>query len=239
MGHAMKSLLTFAIAATVIAAPASAVTYDVFSSFDGVNNPAGPYTFGYISADLSTFTAFSTANFTSLEGGQLSVLTGPEAALGAYKNVSGSAFTAFTTADVPAGALFLHPGPSLFSAIVFTAPTSAVYKLTLAAKLLSNSTITGTDVVFGFIDGNTVLPQTSFSLTQATPANSFNGMGPLVAGKSVFVAVGPAGDYQFDSTQVTFTLSNNVPEPASWALLIVGFGLTGTVLRRRRTMATA
>ena len=29
----------------------------------------------------------------------------------------------------------------------------------------------------------------------------------------------------------------SVPEPASWALLIVGFGLTGAVLRRRRVVA--
>ncbi len=30
-----------------------------------------------------------------------------------------------------------------------------------------------------------------------------------------------------------------VPEPASWAMLIAGFGLTGAVLRRRRMLATA
>lgn len=31
----------------------------------------------------------------------------------------------------------------------------------------------------------------------------------------------------------------NVPEPASWALLIAGFGLTGAVLRRRRETVAA
>ena len=30
-----------------------------------------------------------------------------------------------------------------------------------------------------------------------------------------------------------------VPEPASWALMIAGFGLLGTVLRRRQTFAAA
>ena len=33
--------------------------------------------------------------------------------------------------------------------------------------------------------------------------------------------------------------SGAVPEPASWALMITGFGLTGAALRRRRTMAVA
>jgi hypothetical protein len=30
-----------------------------------------------------------------------------------------------------------------------------------------------------------------------------------------------------------------IPEPASWALLIAGFGLTGAAMRRRRALATA
>jgi hypothetical protein len=30
-----------------------------------------------------------------------------------------------------------------------------------------------------------------------------------------------------------------VPEPSSWAMLIIGFGLVGATLRRRRGMAAA
>jgi hypothetical protein len=30
-----------------------------------------------------------------------------------------------------------------------------------------------------------------------------------------------------------------VPEPASWAMLIAGFGLTGAAMRRRRQQALA
>lgn len=37
-----------------------------------------------------------------------------------------------------------------------------------------------------------------------------------------------------------FTAGGTVPEPASWALLIAGFGLTGAMMRRRReTIVTA
>ncbi|OYU34252.1 PEPxxWA-CTERM sorting domain-containing protein [Novosphingobium sp. PASSN1] len=39
--------------------------------------------------------------------------------------------------------------------------------------------------------------------------------------------------------QVIGTAAAAVPEPASWALLIAGFGLTGAALRRHRALATA
>jgi hypothetical protein len=37
-------------------------------------------------------------------------------------------------------------------------------------------------------------------------------------------------------TPVIITTNTTVPEPASWAMLITGFGLTGAALRRRRTI---
>ena len=37
----------------------------------------------------------------------------------------------------------------------------------------------------------------------------------------------------------TFTLSGAVPEPASWALMIVGFGLVGVSMRRRKAAIAA
>lgn len=44
------------------------------------------------------------------------------------------------------------------------------------------------------------------------------------------------------SSYLTFTIADApaaVPEPASWALMIGGFGLTGAAMRRRRTFAQA
>jgi hypothetical protein len=38
------------------------------------------------------------------------------------------------------------------------------------------------------------------------------------------------------SVSTTFDASGAVPEPASWAMLIAGFGLTGAAARRRRRM---
>jgi hypothetical protein len=46
-----------------------------------------------------------------------------------------------------------------------------------------------------------------------------------------------AGTFSFSSTAETATFEAKlgaVPEPAAWALMIAGFGLTGAMLRRRR-----
>jgi hypothetical protein len=45
------------------------------------------------------------------------------------------------------------------------------------------------------------------------------------------------GEYTF--AQVAAPPTGNVPEPASWALLVAGFGLTGGVMRRRRRSTAA
>ena len=47
------------------------------------------------------------------------------------------------------------------------------------------------------------------------------------------VFTGYVGDISFDDVLL------GVPEPASWAMLIGGFGLTGAALRRRRALAAA
>jgi hypothetical protein len=41
------------------------------------------------------------------------------------------------------------------------------------------------------------------------------------------------------SVSTTFDAAGAVPEPASWAMLIAGFGLTGAAARRRRAVAVA
>lgn len=42
-------------------------------------------------------------------------------------------------------------------------------------------------------------------------------------------------DYATGLSEVRFTGTAAVPEPATWALMIAGFGFTGAALRRRRT----
>ena len=48
-----------------------------------------------------------------------------------------------------------------------------------------------------------------------------------------------SGDILGVDNIVSGTLNGGVPEPASWAMLIAGFGLTGAAMRRRRMVTTA
>ncbi len=63
------------------------------------------------------------------------------------------------------------------------------------------------------------------------PAGTFMGVEDLLGG----------GDADYDDLKYVFTnLSRGVvPEPATWALLIAGFGLVGWSLRRRRAALIA
>ena len=50
---------------------------------------------------------------------------------------------------------------------------------------------------------------------------------------------GVANQIVFDDITFGSSVPGGVPEPASWAMLIAGFGLTGAAMRRRRSTAVA
>jgi hypothetical protein len=51
---------------------------------------------------------------------------------------------------------------------------------------------------------------------------------------AVLVAVSYPSDFEITLGSGQILVGSTVPEPASWAMLIAGFGLTGAALRRRR-----
>ena len=137
---------------------------------------------------------------------------------------------------VPGDALILHPGPDAGqdSAIVFTVPTSGVYNLALST-FIADTSPTGVNI-YGFeLGGPDVLLTTlgSSNLSYSATASYF-----LTAGDVIGVAVDYDGLYYDDSTGVNFTISS-VPEPATWSMMIIGFGLAGAAMRRRAGLARA
>ena len=112
------------------------------------------------------------------------------------------------------------------------------------------------DVYLAFTSWNGVLASFSAPFTVVSEGCGFWGcstFNPLPGNTSFYTAQEVHGVLKFAGTftSLSFTdtsenwhgftvgTTNAVPEPASWAMLIAGFGLTGAVLRRRRALAIA
>jgi hypothetical protein len=106
----------------------------------------------------------------------------------------------------------------------------------------SNTTATG----FSFTQGKWYLA--SVTLGPSTVGTLYDSDGTTVLGSLVAtglvngagggVAVRSFGGVSFDTISLSSS-SGAVPEPASWALMIVGFGLVGVSMRRRKAVAAA
>jgi hypothetical protein len=143
-----------------------------------------------------------------------------------------------------------------FANLRFTAPTAGNYTATFQAKLIdpgNNPYIANFDFRR---DGVRMLLNSDFKdLGTFDPNNQSFTFQTLT--KTFFLAAGSTIDFSidhngarpcpqcdpqtrfdlYDSTAYTATVESAVPEPASWAMLIAGFGLIGTAMRRRRLAA--
>ena len=92
--------------------------------------------------------------------------------------------------------------------------------------------VRGNDVIYR-IDGQRhagsalQAPGTTFMLVGDASGSSSSGTGSMLISQVAF-------DRATDVLDLPSLVSGAVPEPGSWALLIAGFGLTGTAARRRR-----
>lgn len=139
----------------------------------------------------------------------------------------------FIDPPVATGYDFSATGGMLFTSAVFTSPLTDLdgYQLFSADGLTLLGSVNIGDTF------NFAAPLDAFLLRGINPANLLNPADPLA-----FVS-----GFTFDSAgQVTVTQtpfvenfdppSGAIPEPATWAMMILGFGMTGAALRRRRSV---
>lgn len=69
--------------------------------------------------------------------------------------------------------------------------------------------------------------------------NTFNLVATATSEKLLFVGLNLGGAPSYGNEITNVSLTGGVPEPATWALMIGGFGLAGAALRRRRAVAAA
>jgi hypothetical protein len=202
-----KVLLAAAFAATsiVIAAPASAAV--VFSFTDG---PAHSPTPGYTVVDDFTTSA-------GLVGSNFQIKVPPADSSGAPPANSSPAGTSYLSVLGGGSATYGFAGP--VTSFQFDWGSLDTYN---TLSFVSSAGVT------------TVIPGTTFT-------NPANGDQHAPGTNGLFTVAGTAGEtfssVTFASSQNSFEVDNlavAVPEPATWAMMILGLGGIGAMLRRRR-----
>lgn len=208
-----------AMSVTFAAGAAGAVTYNPADDFTTSNgNPNGIYSYGY----------------ENTLGGALNLFTTPS---GADKWYS-PAVDFFLGDYLGSGKILQHPGPQAqVSVLRLTLPQSGNFTIAGAFSNADNAT---TDVHI-FVDGVSIFSNTIDAKNNGNLSDPFSFLQHLNVGDTVDFVVGNGGDgYFFDSTFLSVTLSTaGVPEPAAWALMLVGFGGVGLTIRRRARDAAA
>ena len=123
-----------------------------------------------------------------------------------------------------------------FAQIMFSAAQTQFYAFwNYAPGVGNNATLSTLDI------GGNVLQ--SFDLTVLAPISTPSGFNQFafrgIDGNDQFHGIRFGGNYILLAATADGGAVGGVPEPASWAMLIAGFGLTGAAMRRRRTTAVA
>jgi PEP-CTERM motif-containing protein len=223
---------------------ANAAVYDLAGQFSSTQG--GPWTYGYIANGTATgpqtlFPTFSTQgtleSWTDPSLPQTATFNTPSASF----NNSASPLTSGTVSWGPNQASF-HPGQNGEIAFYsFVAPTSGTYSLSSAFSGLDSTgpTDTQVQVLLGGVSQFTGIVDGS----GPTSAISYNASFDMTTGEQLLFEVGfdpngtrDSGPFFFDTTGVSATLSSSVPEPSTWAMMILGFlGIGFTAFRRRQS----
>lgn len=247
----MRKVLFGAMVAAAIstfATPAAAQAYRAFNSFNGTApqtaSTNGNFIYGELNpADLGTSGTFFSSNGNCVIPGtsclQNNGSGNPTGLPGFYKN-TGAQFE-FLTVNVPNNRLVVHPGDNNnLTYLAFVAPTAGVYRLFADFDVRDDNPSGVTISRVGTTMGG--LPLTNAPIGGVGPGNpTFSDfqMVNLGAFEAIGYGVGNGGSYFNDSTGVRFSVFAGVPEPSTWAMLIVGIGAVGAALRRRRTTTRA
>ncbi|CAM3030956.1 hypothetical protein SPAN111604_00170 [Sphingomonas antarctica] len=241
----MRAVLLSAVAALTIAAPAHAVS---FFSLGAANHGAGNMDPGLAAFETSLVTfdgamhsgvSLSTSGTVGLYTGTSGVAAAPVGDTSQYLalGTGGSA-----TLDFASYFAAMHDRVRSLSVYVGSVDTyNTIEILNLTGNVIK--TITGSDLPGQNGDQGAALTNRrlyiNFDPSENVGALRFSSTGVAFE----FDTIG-ASTVKFDIPNTSMTTPNNalpavlgVPEPASWALMIGGFGVVGGALRRRQRVA--
>jgi len=240
MRNALITLtLAFAAFAPIVA---RAATYNAVTDFTTATNGVGVWTYGYGTVG-NTFLldTVSGAAFTGKSGYNYWGVSSSVSADGLpivghnTNNTPTPGYTPFPATDN----LWMHPGnaDNLDSILEFTAPTSGVYNIAGYFVRADQASGSGTGTFVSIYDGASALMGPTFISNTNYTDQTFNQNVTLTAGQTLEFAVARNGDYSFDSTGLSLTVTQNVapviPEPSSLILFGTGIlGVAGSIHRR-------
>jgi hypothetical protein len=209
----VKRILLASVAIALLATGAQATTYSTKASYTAANVSTNDVTFGGIA---------SPGNYTPVANpfviGNLSITSDAN-------SVSSSSF--FFNTPVDSFFVNKYNSPATFT---FTNPVSAV------GFALANGFSGGT-ITASIFNGVTLLDTETFGVADQNAFTGFFGVNGL--GTITSVQLFPNGGGFLLVDEVMSGSAGGVPEPATWALMLGGFGLAGVALRRRSVALAA
>jgi PEP-CTERM motif len=241
-----SSLSAIFFALVVSSGVARAATYDALNDFSITSgNPNGVWSYGEGDVGTTSFNPFTVngndpTNPARAIFWRSTVLNDGAPAI--IKNTLGTAFSA-STAVFPTNVLDIHPGINDDVIIRFTAPTAGTYTYAGLFETLDFQAPTG---IIGEIYKNgqqlfsqEVVGNPAADQTKLLPGEEidFSGSIDLAQGDILSFAANRDGNYLFDSTGFDVTITEGVPEPSTWAMMLLGFAGIGAMTYRRRASA--
>lgn len=154
----------------------------------------------------------------SITGGETLSASGGQASLTAVDGLINTPFTFNGTANQSLGFDLTDPTKAF---------TSAEFRIFVGGGTATQATLTFVDTAGQTFQSTFAIPSNGFFNAQATNGEQIN-----------FFSVGTNGSFE-DARQIRLggvgAINAILPEPASWALMIMGVGGIGASLRRRRS----
>jgi hypothetical protein len=187
-------------------------------------------------AVAATMMAAPAAAATSMDGTLAVSILGVSADISPIDVGSSLTVTGFAASGSVTGDFTGLIPQALTSTSPFVATNGSIFSFTSA---FGDFTGTVSNVVATGPASNRLL--SAYALGTFTPLGTFAGFDPGAASVTFSFTQNNQGE-EAGAIQGGFTLSTppaGVPEPASWGMLIVGFGLSGYAMRRRRATTVA